>query len=243
MKIRLAHLYGRIMNTYGDDGNLLVLSRRLKTRGFDVGIEMVDVGYKLKENEFDFYFFGGGQDNNQKITAVDLLKNKKILYKEIISRNVPLLAVCGGYQLLGQNYEFGNEKLEGLKIFPVSTKAGNVRLVGNIVIKPNPSFGLEKKIVGFENHSGYTTLSKISEPFGEVVSGHGNYFKSASEGCVVNNAIGTYLHGPILAKNPHLADMIIKNILTVKGYKGEFIKLDDEIEWRVWEDQLKARND
>jgi len=231
------------MNTYGDDGNLLVLSKRLKMRGFDVGIETVDVGYKLREKEFDFYFFGGGQDSNQKIAASDLLKNKKVLFKEIVTRNVPVLAVCGGYQLLGQNYEFGNEKLEGLKVFPVSTKAGNVRLVGNVVVKPNPKLGLTKKIVGFENHSGYTTLTKISEPFGDVEFGNGNYFKSDVEGCLVNNAIGTYLHGPILAKNPHLADLIIKNILMVKGYKGEFIDLDDEIEWKAWEDQLKSRND
>ena len=242
MKIKLAHLYGRTMNTYGDDGNLLVLARRLKLRGFDVGIEMVDLGYKLKTKEFDFYFFGGGQDSNQKVASVDLVKNKKALWSEIVNRNVPLLAVCGGFQLLGEFYEYQNEKLEGLKIFPALTKAGNVRLVGNIVIKTNQRLGLDKKIVGFENHSGYTSLSKNAESFGKVDQGHGNYFQSDSEGCMVNNAIGTYLHGPILAKNPHLADWIIKRILEVKGYRGEFVELDDRIEWEVWGDQLSRKN-
>lgn len=243
MKIKLAHLYGRIMNTYGDDGNLLILARRLKARGFDVGIETVDVGYKLKEKEFDFYFFGGGQDSNQKVAAFDLIKNKKPLVSEVTNRRVPLLAVCGGFQLLGEYYEYGHEKLKGLGIFPVNTKAGNVRLVGNVTIKPNPILRLSKKLTGFENHSGYTTLSSIGEPFGQVEKGNGNYFKSDIEGCITVNAIGTYLHGPILAKNVHLADLIIKKILDVKGYKGEFVDLEDEFEWKVWEDQLRAKND
>lgn len=242
MKIRLAHLYGRTMNTYGDDGNLLVLARRLKLRGFDVGVEVVDLGYKLKSNEFDFYFFGGGQDSNQKVASVDLMKNKKVLWSEVINRSVPLLAVCGGFQLLGQFYEYKSEKLEGLKIFPALTKAGNVRLVGNIVIKPNQLLRLEKKVVGFENHSGYTSLTKSAQSFGDVQTGHGNYFHADNEGCVVNNAIGTYLHGPVLAKNPHLADWMIRRILEVKGYRGEFVELDDRIEWEVWKAQLSSKN-
>ncbi len=243
MKIRLAHLYGRIMNTYGDDGNLIILAQRLKARGFDVGIETVDLGHKLREKEFDFYFFGGGQDSNQKVAAADLLKNKKTLINEVNLRGVPMLAVCGGFQLLGQYYEYGNQKLAGLGIFPINTKAGNVRLVGNMTIIPSPSLGLSKKLTGFENHSGYTTLLRQGVPLGRVEKGNGNYFKSDEEGCVNNNAIGTYLHGPVLAKNVHLADLIIKNILSVKGYKGEFVTLDDDFEWKVWEDQISAKND
>lgn len=243
MKIRLAHLYGRIMNTYGDDGNLIVLAQRLRWRGFDVSVETVDVGYKLKEKEFDFYFFGGGQDSNQKVAAMDLLKNKKALWSEVMNRSVPLLAVCGGFQLLGQYYEFGNQRLEGLKIFPVDTKAGNVRLVGNISITPHSQLGLDKKIAGFENHSGYTSIARLGEAFGQVANGHGNNYKGTEEGCLVANAVGTYLHGPILAKNPHLADFFARKILEIKGYKGEFVELDDEYEWKAWETQMNAKND
>jgi len=231
------------MNTYGDDGNLLILASRFKVRGFEVGIETVDVGYKLKEKEFDFYFFGGGQDSNQKVAALDLIKNKSILFSEVMNRKVPLLAVCGGFQLLGEYYEYESEKLKGLGIFPINTKAGNVRLVGNVTTKPNPILGLTKKLTGFENHSGYTTLSSLGEPLGYVEKGNGNYYKADVDGCIINNAIGTYLHGPILAKNVHLADLIIKNILEVKGYKGEFVELEDNFEWKVWEDQLRAKND
>lgn len=239
MKITIGYLYGDLMNIYGDTGNIVTLKRRAAWRGIDVEVKNISIGNRIPTRQvgtqIDLYFFGGGQDQQQELVARDLVASNKgrVIIQEV-ERGVPLLAICGGYQLLGAYYKpTKGPKLPGIGLFPAYTQAGPKRMIGNIVI--NSKFG---KLVGFENHSGRTFLAERSSPtdkngqaLGKVISGFGNNGQDQQEGCIYKNAIGCYMHGSLLPKNPKLADFLIKTALEVKYCKSaDLVPLDDELE-------------
>lgn len=227
--LKIGHLYGLLMNTYGDNGNLIVLKKRAEDRGMEVVVKDITYRDVLQKGDYDLYFFGGGQDQAQSLIAKDLITNKRELVKEV-ERGVPLLSICGGYQLLGEYYKPSKgPKLGGLGVFQVYTEASNTRMIGNIVIES--PFG---KLVGFENHSGKTFLKEGAVPLGEVIKGFGNNGQDKYEGCMYKNAIGCYMHGSLLPKNPVLADWFLKKALEVKYEKGVELKvLDDTLELKA----------
>lgn len=211
MKLIIGYLYPDLMNIYGDTGNIIALKKRAEWRGIKVEIKNISLKEKAKKGECDIYFFGGGQDQAQELVAKDLIKKGHIIKQEI-ERGVPLLAICGGYQLLGDYYKpHKGPKLQGVGLFPAYTVAGDKRMIGNIVIES--MFG---KLVGFENHSGKTFLKKNALALGMVLSGFGNNGEDKTEGCVYKNAIGCYMHGSLLPKNPKLADWLLEKALKTK---------------------------
>jgi lipid II isoglutaminyl synthase (glutamine-hydrolysing) len=226
MKLTIGYLYPDLMNIYGDIGNVICLQRRAEWRGIEVEIRLKNLDSRLKIKDCDLYFFGGGQDQQQNLVAKDLLRHKKVLKTEV-ERGVPILAICGGYQLLGEYYQPAKgAKLKGLNIFPVFTQASDQRMIGNIVISTH--FG---DLVGFENHSGKTFLKESGTSLGTVKSGFGNNGEDQTEGCIYKNAVGCYLHGSLLPKNPKLADWLIEKALEVKYGKEISLKpLDDTLE-------------
>lgn len=229
MKLIIGYLYGDLMNIYGDTGNITTLKKRAEWRGIDIEVKQISLNDELKPNQVDLYFFGGGQDQQQELVAKDLpLTKKEAVIKEDIERGVPLLSICGGYQLLGEYYQpFEGSKLEGIGVFPVYTKASNDRMIGNLLIEAE-NFG---KVIGFENHSGKTYLKDEAKPLGKVITGFGNNGEDRTEGCIYKNAIGCYMHGSLLPKNPKLADFLIQKALEVKyGKTIELKPLDDSLE-------------
>lgn len=228
LKLKVGHLYGDSMNTYGDNGNILVLKKRCEWRGIEVKVVNIPIEYKIKPKEFDLFFFGGGQDKSQINVSKDLTgPNKgKTLFKEL-DRGVPMLSICGGYQLLGEYYRpHKGAKLPGLGFLPILTNASFDRMIGNIIV--STQFG---DLVGFENHSGKTYLKKGANPLGTAELGFGNNGEDKNEGCIYKNTIGCYMHGSLLPKNPHLADWLIRTALEVK-YKEDVVldPLNDAIE-------------
>lgn len=243
MKIVIGYLYGDLMNIYGDTGNILTLKKRCEWRGIEVSVKNISIGDSLKKKGADIYFFGGGQDQSQIEVSKDLQKKGDILKQEI-ERGVPLLSICGGYQLLGHYYQpllppktIGSKpqngpKLEGIGLFDAYTLASTQRMIGNIIIEPATSNQLPgTKLVGFENHSGKTFLNKGAKPFGKVVKGFGNNGEDETEGCIYKNAIGCYMHGSLLPKNPKLADFLLSKALEIKyGKEIKLGELDDSLE-------------
>jgi lipid II isoglutaminyl synthase (glutamine-hydrolysing) len=213
----ITHLYPKEMSIYGDMGNIIAMQRMLDKLGWKWEYQSVDLGQDLPETT-DWYFMGGGQDAEQVDVAFDLESKKKQLIEEIES-GVGLLAICGGYQLLGREFVTGNgEALKGLNIFPITTRAIDKKIksrcIGNIIVE---SEIVEADLVGFENHSGQTYFtSDKGKPLGTVKSGFGNNFEEKLEGCVYKNAIGTYLHGSCLPKNPELTMWFINQIADQK---------------------------
>ncbi len=227
MKIKILHLYPDLLNLYGDRGNIECMRRRLLWRGIDAEVitHTCDDG-ALDISDVDIVFLGGGSDREQKIVCSRLLEHKKELQDYVEDGGV-LVAVCGGYQLLGRYYKLEDETIEGLSILDIYTEQGKGRLIGNIVLEAD---FLDQKIVGFENHGGRTYIGS-HKPLGRVLSGYGNEEKSGAEGVVYKNVIATYLHGPLLPKNPALCDHILTAALRRKyaDFKG-LTPLDDELE-------------
>jgi CobQ-like glutamine amidotransferase family enzyme len=228
LSIKILHLYPREMNLYGDHGNVLALRKRLEWRGVDVEVVEYEPGEVMPE-DVDIIFGGGGQDSGQIAIKNDLLKNADKL-KKMVEDGVPTLAICGIYQLFGRFFRTGDgEVLEGIKIFDIETVGGKERLIGNTVLESD-KFG---EVVGYENHSGKTMLDEGLAEFGRVVKGAGNNGEDAKEGVFYKNCIGTYLHGPLLPKNPRLTDFLIKTAIKRK-YGSEEVKrlkdLDDALE-------------
>jgi lipid II isoglutaminyl synthase (glutamine-hydrolysing) len=244
MKLVIGYLYGDLMNIYGDSGNIIALTKRAEWRGIEVEVRNISTGDNLSTKDCDLFFFGGGQDQAQELVAKDLQKKAKVLKLEV-ERGIPLLSICGGYQLLGEYYlprlpagkagqPAKGPKLPGIGLFPAYTIAGETRMIGNIVIEltSSPVNQLTSQlIVGFENHSGKTYLKDGTKPLGTVKSGFGNNGEDHTEGCVYKNAIGCYMHGSLLPKNPTLTDWLIKKALEVKyGEIVELKPLDDTLE-------------
>lgn len=227
-RVSIVHLYPNELNLYGDDGNILCLYNRLVWRGYSVEVHRVEIGDKIPN--FDILFIGGGQDREMQIISSDL-KRKSDMLCYCVNDNKVILAICGGYQILGEYYKTADGKSISLtSALPFYTVAGEKRLIGNIVFKTD--FGT---VVGFENHSGKTYLSNTLNPLGSVLSGFGNNGKDKGEGVLYRNTFGTYAHGPVLPKNPLLADEIIKRALSI----DELAPLDDEIEFKCNEQLIK----
>lgn len=229
MKIKILHLYPKEMNLYGDHGNVLAIRRRCEWRGIDVEVLEHEPGDKIP-HDIDIIFGGGGQDSGQGKIENDLLEIAPKL-KDLIEDNVPCLVICGLYQLFGKYYQTAEgKKIFGTSILDIVTDAGPDRLIGNIIIN---SYGFGE-IVGYENHSGLTTIGRNMKPLGEVILGAGNNGKDKTEGCRYKNCIGTYLHGPVLPKNPRLTDFFIEKAIEHKSSVDYTLKtLDDQIEERA----------
>ena len=207
MKLRICHLYGNLMNTYGDNGNLLMLQYRAKKLGYEVETTLISLEEDFNAEDFDIVMFGGGQDFEQTVVAKDL-QNKKEALIQYIEDNGVVVAICGGFQLLGRYYvNASGERLNGISAIDVCTNGQfPSRLIGDIEIF-NEEFG--ETYLGYENHIGRTYLGKNMKPLGKVVKGFGNNEEDHVEGCHYKNVFCSYFHGPILVRNQHLADRII----------------------------------
>lgn len=223
--IVIGHLYPKQMNVYGDMGNVITLQYRLKARDIETEYVALDSIDGIKKTRVDILIGGGGQDSNQGLIQQDLLKGAKDL-KRLCDQGLVCLMICGMYQLFGTKFITNEgEELIGAGIIDVETRASSDRLIGNVVI--DSEWG---KLVGFENHSGRTYLGDGVKQLGEVIKGAGNNGTDKSEGCVVNNVFGTYMHGPVLAKNPELADELISRALVQQGQSGDLEPIDDSLE-------------
>lgn len=226
-ELRIAHLYPKLLNLYGDMGNIITLKKRCEWRGINVTVDEIGIGDSISEH--DLYFIGGGQDKQQQEVAQELFKHKSFLHSERDNGAV-FLGICGGYQLFGHYYQpFEGDKLVGISLMDAYTVAGKKRFIGNVTVETD--FLTPKTLVGFENHSGLTYLQGDTKPLGKNIVGNGNNGQDGEEGGRYKNVFGTYLHGSLLPKNPHFADYLIELALE-KRYeeKIELQKLDDELE-------------
>ncbi len=232
MKLSIAHLYPELLNLYGDKGNVLAFANRCLWRNIEVNITEINVGDEINPDAYDFYFIGGGQDEQQIAVAEELQKQKDNLINARDNMAV-FLAICGGYQLFGHYYQpHAGDKLEGISLMDAYTIAGNTRFIGNVTVKTNFPL-LKKTLVGFENHSGLTYIEGKTKPLGSVEIGNGNNGKDRTEGGFYKNMFGTYLHGSFLPKNPHFTDYLISLALG-KNYGKVYLEpLNDEIEWNA----------
>lgn len=227
MKLTICWLYGSTMNIYGDRGNVLALAQRCRWRGIEAEVVTLGVGEPLEAGRYDLFFWGGGQDREQVAVAADISGPKGEVLRAEVEAGVPLLAVCGGYQLLGRFYRpHDGPELPGIGLFDAWTIAGNERFIGNIVVDSD-EFG---EVVGFENHSGRTYLDPEARPLGRVRVGRGNNGEDGTEGCRYRNAIGCYLHGALLPKNPAIADFLIAAALRRRYGEVTLSPLDDAVE-------------
>lgn len=228
MKLRLAWFYPDLMSLYGDRGNITALKYRCEKRDIKLEIKKISINDKFNSDDYDLAFLGGGQDKQQLIVADDLQKNKEELFK-FYDDNKTMLAICGGYQLLGEYFKTKKGQIiKGLGIFNIHTIAEEKRMIGDMMIYCD---FLNKEIVGFENHSGRTYLGEKAKPLGKVLKGFGNNGKDKKEGVIDKNFIGTYLHGPLLPKNPVLTDYFIKKSLENKYKKSiKLIKINNDLE-------------
>jgi hypothetical protein len=227
MNIRVGHLYPDYLNIYADRGNIAVLARRAAWRGHDLEVHEIGIGDDVDASAHDLYYLGGGQDREQLLVAHDLAAKAERL-KDAHAGGAAFLAVCGGYQLLGRGYRgFHGEDMPGVVLLPLETVAGDKRMIGNVLL--DTEIG---PVAGFENHAGRTRLDPGAQPLGRVVSGFGNDGESGFEGCRLGRAIGTYLHGPLLPRNPRLADWLLAQALAHRtgGEPPELAPLDDELE-------------
>jgi len=242
-KLNICHLYPDLMDTYGDMGNIITIQKRCAWRGIKTEISKASIGQNLKSDEYDLFFFGGGQDNVQTAVAKDL-KSKASLIKDSIEKGSVLLSICGGYQLLQKYFKTQTgEVIEGISLFDAYTVGSENRMIQNLLIeteenlneeidKAYPSNNLPSNyLIGFENHSGKTYLGKAVKPLGSVVIGSGNNGEDSTEGAIYKNAFGCYLHGSLLPKNPHFADFLICKALERKNQDVVLEPLDDSIEW------------
>ena len=227
LKISIAHLYPKLLNLYGDIGNVITLKKRCEWRGIEVEFDEIEIGDSIIDH--DLYFIGGGQDKQQQDVARELCKNKENLLTQRDNGSV-FLGICGGYQLLGHYYQpFDGEKLKGISLLDAYTVAGKKRFIGNVTAKTN--LVTPETLVGFENHSGLTFIQGDTKPLAVVTTGNGNNGKDKTEGAYYKNVFGTYLHGSFLPKNPHFADFLIELALEKRyGEKIQLSKLDDTIE-------------
>jgi CobQ-like glutamine amidotransferase family enzyme len=232
LRIRLGHLYPDYLNIYADRGNIAVLARRAALRGHELEVSALSVGDRIAAGEHDLLYVGGGQDREQALVARELAEKAEQLLAAAAS-GAAVLAVCGGYQLLGRFYRFRTgEELPGVGLFPLHTIAGERRMIGDILLECELEPGVPRTLAGFENHAGRTYLEEGAQPLGRVVAGFGNDGASGFEGCRLGRAIGTYLHGPLLPRNPWLADWLLAQALAHRseGEPPTLAPLPDELE-------------
>jgi lipid II isoglutaminyl synthase (glutamine-hydrolysing) len=241
LELRLLALYPEQMNIYADRGNILFLQRRCEWRGIDFRYAASGPGEDFKPDEHDLIYVGGGQDRDQILVAEDMLRTKRDAIAAAVEDGAALLAVCGGYQLLGHRYQLGRKRIAGLGIADLETvREPGPRLIGNISI--DADLGDETRVLaGFENHGGRTHLGTDAEPLGRVLHGHGNNGRDGLEGVRRLNLIGTYMHGPLLPKNAPLADHLIRRALARRtGWEPELEPLEDALEQAAHASALHA---
>jgi len=229
LRINICHLYPDFMNLYGDRGNIIALYRRCFWHGLEVRVHNVSLRDDMEAADYDLFFMGGGQDREQSLIFRDLLDRGPALV-DAVNGGAALLAVCGGYQLLGRYYRTGTgEEMPGVGLFDAWTEAGKRRLIGNVVVRSSLA-GVPRTIVGFENHSGRTYLGRGARPLGHMIRGGGNNGDDGTEGAVYRAAVGTYLHGSLLPKNAWLADWLIEQALRRRHGEVSLPRLDDALE-------------
>ncbi len=230
-ELRVCALYPDLMNIYADRGNLLVLERRCRWRGIDFSVIASGLGDRLDPDGADLYYLGGGQDRDQKLCALDLAEVKRDALHAAAGRGAVILAVCGGYQLLGHSYQLGEETLPGIGLVDlVTVRSDEPRLIGNVAIEVELEAGAPRVLAGFENHGGRTRLGPAEHALGRVIKGYGNNGQDGYEGVRRGNVIGTYLHGPLLPKNVWFADWLIHAALDRRAPLGPLEPLDDRLE-------------
>lgn len=225
--LRICALYPSRMNIYADRGNMLLLQHRCEARGIGFELTAAEAGEHVDPDAHDLFYIGGGQDSDQVQIAGDMIETKKGALAAAAEGGKVILAVCGGYQLLGEYYELEDQKVEGLGIVDLRTvREPGERLIGNVMIEFEVD-GSPRLLAGFENHGGRTYLAPGCAPLGKVLKGYGNNGKDGFEGVHVNNVFGTYLHGPLLPKNAWFADHLTRLAL---GGDVELEPLEDELE-------------
>lgn len=231
MKFRLLSLYPDQMNIYADRGNIIFLQQRCEWRGIEFELTRCGMGEDFDPEAHDMVYVGGGQDRDQRTVARDLVETKRDAAERFVELDRIMLAVCGGYQLLGESYELGSERIQGLGLVDLRTvRVDGPRLIGPVAIKTGIT-GEQRTLAGFENHGGRTWLGPGVEALGEVVAGHGNNGEDGFEGVLRGNLVGTYLHGPLLPKNAWLADHLIETALrNAYGEEVGLTPLEDELE-------------
>jgi lipid II isoglutaminyl synthase (glutamine-hydrolysing) len=236
--LRVCALYPDLMNIYADRGNLLLLERRCEWRGIGFAVTASGLGDALDPAAADLYYIGGGQDRDQRLCALDLASVKRDALHEVAARGGVILAVCGGYQLLGHRYQLGDESLPGVGLVDLETvRSDGPRLIGNVAIEVELELGRPRVLAGFENHGGRTHLGPASQPLGRVLKGHGNNGADGYEGVREGNVIGTYLHGPLLPKNAWFADWLVATAL---GHPEPLAPLEDSLELAAHADARRA---
>ncbi len=230
--LKMVHMYPSMLDLYGDNGNVEILKYRCKKRDIELEVTKHEIGDNNTDfSKYDIIYLGGGADLEQQHLAGDLMKNRDGIMQAYKNGSY-FLMICGGYQLMGQYYKDSNgKKIPGLGLFDYYTKASTnkrLRCIGNIVIEADID-GEKYKVIGFENHGGQT--ENVKTPLGRVLTGNGNCFKSETEGYFEKNVTATYLHGPLLAKNPRLADHIISYCMSRKtGKKYIPAPINDDLE-------------
>jgi CobQ-like glutamine amidotransferase family enzyme len=240
-EVRLLALYPEQMNIYADRGNILFLQRRAEWRGIPFRYAAAGPGDDFDPGQHDLLYIGGGQDRDQILVAEDMLRTKREAISSAVEDGAALLAVCGGYQLLGHRYQLGEQSIAGLGIADLETvRSPGPRLIGNVLIEADLGDG-PRVLAGFENHGGRTHLGPSAEPLGRVLDGHGNNDRDGYEGVKRLNLIGTYLHGPLLPKNAWLADRLIALAIERRtGSRPELEPLDDRLEDATHQSALRA---
>jgi CobQ-like glutamine amidotransferase family enzyme len=227
MKIRVGHLYPDYLNIYADRGNIAVLAERARVRGHELDVTAIGMRDDVPAGEIDLFYIGGGQDREQALVAHDL-GNKASALREAVESGAAFLAVCGGYQLLGRYYrDVAGEEQPGIGLLPLHTIAKEQRMIGDVLLDCGWA---GQTLAGFENHAGRTVLDEGAEPLGRVVAGFGNDGTSGHEGARYKRAYGTYLHGPLLPRNPWFADHLLSEALAHAGGATELAPLPDELE-------------
>ena len=243
MELRLLALYPDQMNIYADRGNMIFLRRRCEWRGIGFSYAAAGPGERIEPGAHDLIYIGGGQDRDQVLVAADMVETKRDAIAASAEDGAVVLAVCGGYQLLGHGYQLGDDRIEGLGLADLETvREPGPRLIGNVTIEVDLGTG-PRLVAGFENHGGRTYLGESAAPFGRVLSGHGNNGKDGREGVRRLNVLGTYLHGPLLPKNSWLADRLIQLALARRtGTEPGLEPLEDDLEAAAHESaRLAAR--
>jgi CobQ-like glutamine amidotransferase family enzyme len=241
MELRLLALYPEQMNIYADRGNIVFLRKRCEWRGVSFSYTAAGLGEGFNPTEHDLLYLGGGQDRDQRAVAVDLVETKRDAMAVAVGEDAVVLAVCGGYQLLGHSYQLDQDRLPGLGLVDLETvRKPGPRLIGNVAIEVDLGAG-PRTVAGFENHGGRTYLGADERPLGRVIKGFGNNGEDGFEGVRKKNLIGTYLHGPLLPKNAWLADHLIASALERRyGSRLDLEPLDDALELAAHESARSA---
>ncbi len=240
MDLKICHLYPDVLNLYGDRGNIICLRRRLAWRGIDCSVTELPIGEQADFTQFDLFFIGGGQDFEQEVLLADLARGKAAELKAAIADGKTVLAICGGYQMLGNSYKtWDGHQCDFIGAVDLYTVGARERMIGNYLFQCAPESG-GATVVGFENHSGKTYLGSGVTPLGKIIKGYGNNGEDGSEGVRYNNVFGTYSHGPVLPKNPQLCDAILETALRQKEPGVSLEPLPDELE-RAAHDYMENR--